>query len=144
MIQALNGSSNEFLVHCFQDASSIDLPHRRILRRETAIELPITPSKGASLSINVESTFLTETEPPAGTVGATGDAVNFNRNLSAEIPSMRQSSPANLLVQSLSEPPPRPFKKSNESLQKNSSSDTEYSAQPYKVIKQSSNETNSS
>lgn len=36
------------------------------------------------------------------------------------------------------------FKKSLESLQKNSSSDTEYSVQPYRVIKQSSNETNTS
>lgn len=36
------------------------------------------------------------------------------------------------------------FKKSLESLQKNSSSDTEYSMQPYRVIKQSSNETNTS
>lgn len=36
------------------------------------------------------------------------------------------------------------FKKSLESLQKNSSSDTEYSMQPYQVIKQSSNETNTS
>lgn len=33
------------------------------------------------------------------------------------------------------------FKKSLESLQKNSSSDTEYSMQPYRIIKQSSNET---
>lgn len=36
------------------------------------------------------------------------------------------------------------FKKSSESLQKNSSTDTEYSLQPYRVIKQSSNETNTS
>lgn len=36
------------------------------------------------------------------------------------------------------------FKKSLESLQKNSSSDTEYSMQPYHAIKQSSNETNTS
>lgn len=36
------------------------------------------------------------------------------------------------------------YKKSFESLHKNSSSDTEYSAQPYKVVKQSSNETSTS
>lgn len=41
----------------------------------------------------------------------------------------------------MSEPPPRPYKNSMESLRKNSSTDTEYSLQPYKVIKQSSNET---
>lgn len=36
------------------------------------------------------------------------------------------------------------FKKSSESLRKNSSSDTEYSLHPYKVVKQSSNETSTS
>lgn len=41
----------------------------------------------------------------------------------------------------MSEPPPRPYKNSMESLRKNSSTDTEYSLQPYKVIKQGSNET---
>lgn len=41
----------------------------------------------------------------------------------------------------MSEPQPRPYKNSMESLRKNSSTDTEYSLQPYKVIKQSSNET---
>lgn len=38
----------------------------------------------------------------------------------------------------------RLFKKSSESLQKNSSTDTDYSAHPYRFIKQSSNETNTS
>lgn len=38
----------------------------------------------------------------------------------------------------------RLFKKSSESLQKNSSTETDYSAHPYRFIKQSSNETNTS
>ncbi len=44
----------------------------------------------------------------------------------------------------MSEPIPRQFKSSSDSIQKNSSTDTEYSLQPYQVIKQSSNETNQS
>lgn len=46
----------------------------------------------------------------------------------------------------MSEPsnPSNYYKKSNESLHKNSSTDTEYSAQPYKFVKQSSNETSTS
>lgn len=55
------------------------------------------------------------------------------------------SASQNYLVPSLSEPSQSTrFKKSIESLPKNSSSDTEYSLQPYRVIKQSSNETNTS
>lgn len=50
----------------------------------------------------------------------------------------------NYLIPSLSEPIPRPFKASTDSIHKNSSTDTEYSLQPYQVIKQSSNETNTS
>lgn len=48
------------------------------------------------------------------------------------------------LIPSIFESKEARFKKSVESLQKNSSSDTEYSMQPYRVIKQSSNETNTS
>lgn len=57
----------------------------------------------------------------------------------------KASASQNFLVPSLSEPSQSTrFKKSIESLPKNSSSDTEYSLQPYRVIKQSSNETNTS
>lgn len=50
----------------------------------------------------------------------------------------------NYLVPSMSEPIPHPFKSSTDSIHKNSSTETEYSLQPYQVIKQSSNETNPS
>lgn len=63
---------------------------------------------------------------------------------SADQSSTRLVTSTNYLTPSMSEPQPRPYKNSSESLRKNSSTDTEYSLQPYKVIKQSSNETNPS
>lgn len=126
---------------CIQDASSGDVPQRRMLRRETAVELPITPLKAISDAANASG--------EGGSVAHVNElydkAPTLNRNLSAEQTYVRNSTPQNYLVPSLSEPTqPRCFKKSIESLQKNSSSDTDYSLQPYKVIKQSSNETNTS
>lgn len=73
-------------------------------------------------------------------------STTFNRNKSADQAYGRSASPAqpNLLLPSMSEPSnANYFKKSFESLQKNSSTDTEYSLQPYKVVKQSSNDTSS-
>lgn len=118
-----------------------------MLRRETAVELPITPSKsagaaGTSASVDIDG----------------GDGVNninerpdrtspiLNRNLSGDRSSYGRSSGSaqNFLVPSTSDPSQPRFRKSIESLPKNSSSDTEYSLQPYRVIKQSSNETNTS
>uniref|UniRef100_A0A1L8DKF9 Putative transient receptor potential cation channel trpm n=1 Tax=Nyssomyia neivai TaxID=330878 RepID=A0A1L8DKF9_9DIPT len=118
--------------------ASLDQPHRRILRRETAVELPVTPSKSivggdgdkenpgivaqASIrSISIEQTTLSRQQSPQTAVPRT-DFLN----------------PITSLMET------RVFKKSSESLQKNSSTDTEYSLQPYRVIKQSSNETNTS
>lgn len=118
-----------------------------MLRRETAVELPITPLKlavaqPAAKSVENESVTnvneLTRIERSSPTL---------NRNQSLADPTYpRQGTPQNNLVPSMSEPSnqPRHFKKSFESLQKHSSSETEYSLQPYKVIKQSSNETNTS
>lgn len=57
---------------------------------------------------------------------------------------MRGMTSQNYLIPSMSEPIPRPFKSSSDSIRKNSSTDTEYSLQPYQVIKQNSNETNTS
>lgn len=118
-----------------------------MLRRETAVELPITPSKLATAATTDDSaTNITDYyEKNGGNVRNERCSPALNRNLSAEQPYVRHTNPQNYLVPSMSEPThPRFFKKSIESLQKNSSSDTEYSLQPYKVIKQSSNETNTS
>lgn len=116
------------------------MPHRRMLRRETAVELPITSSKlgnTASVDASVDNTLknINERTSPV-----------FNRNASAEARPYGRASVTsqNYLVPSMSDPNQPRFKKSIESLQKNSSSDTEYSMQPYRVIKQSSNETNTS
>ena len=106
----------------------MDAHRLRSLRRETAVELPVTPSK--SLNSNEVDTFL--------------DTRVINKHLSADQSSNRPISSGNYLIPSMSEPAPRPYKNSAECLRKNSSTDTEYSLQPYKVIKQSSNETNTS
>lgn len=121
--------------------------HRRMLRRETAIELPVTPSKSHIISmppddVNKERNPDYQNRP------------TISRNVSSEItklsPLSNQNSPRNsqyLPNASYLNPEehPRLYKKSSESLQKNSSSDTEYSLQPYRVMmKQNSNDTNSS
>ncbi|CAO1309963.1 unnamed protein product [Diamesa hyperborea] len=121
--------------------------HRRMLRRETAIELPVTPSKSHIISmppddVNKERNTDYQNRP------------TISRNVSSEItklsPLSNQNSPRNsryLPNASYLNPEdhPRLYKKSSESLHKNSSSDTEYSLQPYRVMmKQNSNDTNSS
>lgn len=117
-----------------------------MLRRETAVELPITPAKlamAAAAAKSVEGESVTNVNELSRTERC---SPIFNRNLSADPTYPRQPTPQNYLVPSMSEPSnqPRAFKKSIESLQKHSSSDTEYSLHPYKVIKQSSNETSTS
>lgn len=134
-------------VHLFffllkKDNSSGDIPHKRMLRRETAVELPITPSKSAGMAG-------TSTEVDGSGVNSLNECQNrsspvLKRNLSGD-PSHRTSvTGQTYLIPSSSDPNHPRFKKSIESLPKNSSSDTEYSLQPYRVIKQSSNETNTS
>ncbi|XP_037034801.1 transient receptor potential cation channel trpm isoform X3 [Bradysia coprophila] len=115
------------------EGSSLDLPNRHPLRRETAVELPVTPSKSndpdsdpAEYELRVDRTS------------------TVNRNLSADHSTIRVMTSQNYLIPSMSEPIPHPFKSSSDSIQKNSSTETEYSLQPYQVIKQSSNETNPS
>lgn len=103
------------------------------MRRETAVELPVTPSKS-----NV-----------AGGGGTDPDRFSDRNVLASQqhasadqaLTVTRLVTSTNYLTPSMSEPQPRPYKNSMESLRKNSSTDTEYSLQPYKVIKQSSNET---
>ncbi|XP_055320176.1 transient receptor potential cation channel trpm isoform X6 [Sitodiplosis mosellana] len=126
------------------DNSSGDIPHKRMLRRETAVELPITPSKSTSVAG-------TSTEADGGggvnSVNERTDRSSpiLKRNLSGDPSHGRTSAAAQTyLLPSTSDPNHPRFRKSIESLPKNSSSDTEYSLQPYRVIKQSSNETNTS
>lgn len=103
------------------------------MRRETAVELPVTPSKSND----------PDSDPTDFELRVDRSAI-INRNLSADQSTIRVMTSQNYLIPSMSEPIPRPFKSSSDSIQKNSSTDTEYSLQPYQVIKQSSNETNTS
>ncbi|XP_055688814.1 transient receptor potential cation channel trpm isoform X3 [Lutzomyia longipalpis] len=131
--------------------ASLDQPHRRILRRETAVELPVTPSKSIR-SIPPIASAEGEVDREGGTAEAAAVPTATIRSISIEQQATfsRQHSPQTAVprtdflnpITSLMET--RIFKKSSESLQKNSSTDTEYSLQPYRVIKQSSNETNTS
>lgn len=115
-----------------------------MLRRETAVELPITPSKSVSVagtSADLDGGGLTNINERV----VDRSSPQLNRNLSGDRSYGRTSaSGQTYLVPSSSEPSQPRFRKSIESLPKNSSSDTEYSLQPYRVIKQSSNETNTS
>lgn len=141
----------------FDGSSPQDNSNRRMLRRETAIELPITPSKSNQITVggecitnvttNTSSAVTTATNLQATT---TDDKDEFpyptvnNRNLSADQCINRKTSTVNYLIPSMSDPQPKLYQKSNDSLQKNSSTDTEYSMLPYKVIKQNSTDTNTS
>lgn len=115
-----------------------------MLRRETAVELPISSSK-----LTVDGSGAT-TSSRLATAAAGNIAVNninerispmLNHHLSTD---RNPNQSQNYLVPITSDSNQTRIRKSIESLQKNSSSDTEYSLQPYRVIKQSSNETNTS
>lgn len=114
--------------------------HRRMLRRETAIELPITPSKSLSASLTGDGDKIAEyavkNERQGGAAGGAGRKIS---------PVSSQNSPRNSQYQTYLNPGDNQklFRKSSESLQKNSSTETDYS-HPYKAIKQGSTETNTS
>ncbi|XP_046865445.1 transient receptor potential cation channel trpm isoform X1 [Drosophila willistoni] len=139
----------------FEIGVSVDYSHRYPLRRETAIEL--SPSKptaeggplggagdssdtsgagSSSAMVVVASGFQLKNERP------------WQRNSSMEQQSYQSPLVPTRATSDFLNPPyestGRLFKKSSESLQKNSSTDTDYSAHPYRFIKQSSNETNTS
>ncbi|XP_058178752.1 transient receptor potential cation channel trpm [Anopheles ziemanni] len=124
---------------------------RKMLRRETAIELPVTPSKSNIVSL---ADSAQGHEDYAGMKNERQGASNRNSlrdSKNSPLSMSSQNSPRNsqymqgaFLNPSVFEGASRLYKKSCESLQKNSSTDTEYSLQPYRFIKQSSNETNSS
>lgn len=119
-----------------------DYSKNRMLRRETAIELPITPKK----SLTTDETSTTCTKSPEFHVknektnrNATFDNSKLSPGHSGVVSYLLNPSEADPSLKGL-------HKKSSESLQKNSSSETDYSAlpYPYRVIKQGSNDTNSS
>ena len=105
----------------------MDYTQRRMLRRETAIELPVTPSKLQKSSDSNQEFQIS----------------NERRAISADNPStISRGINMSYLIPESDQHRKKP---SNESLHKNSSSETtEYSTHPYHVIKQNSNDTNSS
>lgn len=127
-----------------------DYAKGRMLRRETAIELPITPKKMLQDDAGAKSPEFHVKNERKSSVSRN---VSMDNNKLSPMSGSNQNSPRNsknltgvtYLNPSEVEQQSRGFyKKSSESLQKNSSSETDYSALPYRVIKQSSNETNSS
>lgn len=115
------------------DSSGGEYSHRE-LRRATAIELPRSSFKSTIIA-NVS-----ETHRNNKSADQPSSSSAFAQGGSGTSAGQQQQG---LLLPSMSEPS-NYFKKSFESLQKNSSTDTEYSLQPYKVVKQSSNETSTS
>jgi transient receptor potential cation channel subfamily M protein 3 len=114
-----------------------DYSNRRMLRRETAIELPITPAKMQKIDETYTQQIPEYQLKNEKTLIRTS-SMSENRTDENSPPNQRKMSYLN--PDSLEQ---RYCKISDESLYK-SSTETEYSAQPYHVIKQNSNDTNSS
>lgn len=128
-------------------ASDFGIGTRRMLRRETAIELPVTPSKKAVDAATKAQEYHVRNER----IPSISRNVSSENNKLSPLSASNQNSPRNSrnltgvsYLNPDSEVHQRFYKKSSESLQKNSSSETDYSAHPYRVIKQNSNDTNSS
>ncbi|XP_053674658.1 transient receptor potential cation channel trpm [Anopheles nili] len=136
----------------FDDTEPDEPGPRKMLRRETAIELPVTPSKSNIVSLADSATAahedfaLKHERQVASNRNSLRDSKNSPLSLSSQnSPRNSQYMPSAFLNPTVCDAAAgRLYKKSYESLQKNSSTDTEYSLQPYRFIKQSSNETNSS
>jgi transient receptor potential cation channel subfamily M member 3 len=136
----------------FEVGFASDYAKGRMLRRETAIELPVTPKKllaGVENSSTESPEFHVKNEKTA----SVSRNISVDNNKLSPLSSSNHNSPRNsknLTGVTYLNPAEVDlhrsgfYKKSSESLQKNSSTETDYSAQPYHVIKQSSNETNSS
>uniref|UniRef100_A0A336KEI0 CSON007033 protein n=1 Tax=Culicoides sonorensis TaxID=179676 RepID=A0A336KEI0_CULSO len=128
------------------DIEIIEQSGRRILRRETAIELPITPSKSSTTPLDgdKQQEFTVKNERQTSLSSQTNQSGLVNPRIS---PVSSQNSPRNSqYTQNYLNPSVdngRFFRKSSESLQKNSSTETDCS-HPYKAIKQGSTETNTS
>ncbi|XP_063703057.1 transient receptor potential cation channel trpm isoform X3 [Culicoides brevitarsis] len=127
------------------DIEIVEISGRRILRRETAIELPITPSKTAT---DKQQEFVVKNErsqAPTTTTNQVTTSLSQQQRIS---PVSSQNSPRNSQYATFLNPCSTQdarllFKKSSESLHKNSSTETDCS-HPYKAIKQGSTETNTS
>ncbi|XP_046811417.1 transient receptor potential cation channel trpm isoform X7 [Lucilia cuprina] len=131
----------------YEAGASVDFGHRHPLRRETAIEL--SPSKPPAGGGVVGACDSSDTSGPATGAFQVKNERPWQRNASMEqqqtyhspvVPQRATSEFLNPPYESTG----RLFKKSSESLQKNSSTDTDYSAHPYRFIKQSSNDTTTS
>ncbi|XP_065366782.1 transient receptor potential cation channel trpm isoform X7 [Calliphora vicina] len=131
----------------YEAGASVDYSHRHPLRRETAIEL--SPSKPPADGGVIGACDSSDTSGPAAGVFEVKNERPWQRNASMEqqqtyhspvVPQRATSEFLNPPYESTG----RLFKKSSESLQKNSSTDTDYSAHPYRFIKQSSNDTTTS
>nr|XP_036218610.1 transient receptor potential cation channel trpm isoform X5 [Bactrocera oleae] len=149
----------------FGTGASAEFSHRHPLRRETAIELSPSkpPSGGGVLGCGNSSdtsgagsgggggitpgVFTSSSTGPAGF--QLKNERPWQRNSSMEQQQTYQTSagPTRATSEFLNAPfesTGRLFKKSSESLQKGSSTETDYSAHPYRFIKQSSNDTTTS
>ncbi|XP_059225544.1 transient receptor potential cation channel trpm isoform X4 [Stomoxys calcitrans] len=130
----------------YDAAISVDYSHRYPLRRETAVELsPSKPPTGGGVLGGDSS----DTSGPAAAGFLVKNERPWQRNSSMDQQQTYHSPVVPQRATSEFLNPPyessgRLFKKSSESLQKNSSTDTDYSAHPYRFIKQSSNETTTS
>lgn len=121
-----------------QDGLSFDFNQRAPLRRDPAVD--ISPSKSRTPSMYVDETSAFIKNERFATRAYTADTTYPYTNKSQSVFNARSSS-------DLLNPPDgssRIFKKSNESLQKGSSTETDYSINPYKIIKQNSNDTTAS
>lgn len=121
-----------------QDGLSFDFNQRAPLRRDPAVD--ISPSKSRTPSMYLDETSAFIKNERFVTRAFTADTTYPYSNKSQLAFSNRASS-------ELLNPPDgnsRVFKKSDESLQKGSSTETDYSLNPYKIIKQSSNDTSAS
>ncbi|XP_041563435.1 transient receptor potential cation channel trpm isoform X7 [Drosophila elegans] len=149
--------------HGFEIGVSIDYSHRYPLRRETAVELsPSKPSAdgdlmgggGGAAGGGAGDSSDTSGAGSCGAmvVGSSGFQLKNERPWQRNSSMEQQAYPSPLVptraTSDFLNPPyegtGRLFKKSSESLQKNSSTETDYSVHPYRFIKQSSNETNTS
>lgn len=151
-------------MYYLQTGGSFEYGHRHPLRRETAIELsPSKPPAGGLLGcggssdtsgagiggVNAGVTSGTPGSVSQGAFQVKNERLR-HRNSSMEQQQTYQSSgapPTRATSEFLNTPFESGihlFKKSNESLQKNSSTETDYSVHPYRFIKQSSNETTTS
>lgn len=120
-----------------QDGLSFDFNQRAPLRRDPAVDISPSKSRTPSMFADETSAFI-KNERFAARAYTADTTYPYSRHQT----SFNARSSSELL-----NPPDnnsRIFKKSNESLQKGSSTETDYSLNPYRIIKQNSNDTTAS